>query len=327
MSKFVLVNKMLKYSSQISKVSKTNEKPRKRVEYQKFLRVKLESEEYRGLFGLSDNLLLIGEEDLVLPREFRIDFMFEKRDESLPLEGIFAYFRRYNLCEFKSVNDPLTLLLLDKYTAQLFQWLFAKNREALARKVPQIQHEEVTLTILTVRRPREVLNRLKQYQHQIGFQTLEKGHYCFHLIGIQAHLLVINELSVEQKNYGWLTFAEGQKLDEYLQNLARNTAQDDRYEVCFNLITELEKEGRDTMASEGILRYFAELPIEKQRSILFGREAREQRMGEFWQKMLTGLDKEEKERIASEVLQQMLTMMKEENLQLSPELLQKMKES
>jgi hypothetical protein len=36
---------------------------KKRVEYQKFLRTKLEQERYRRLFGLTDNIELRGEEE------------------------------------------------------------------------------------------------------------------------------------------------------------------------------------------------------------------------------------------------------------------------
>ena len=61
----------------------------KRIEYQKFLRTKLAQEGYRELFGLSENIELDGEEDVVLQREFRIDFVFHKIDPTRPLEESF----------------------------------------------------------------------------------------------------------------------------------------------------------------------------------------------------------------------------------------------
>jgi len=67
----------------------------KRVEYQKFLRTKLEQEGYRELFGLSENIELDGGEDVVLQREFRIDFVFHKIDPTRPLEGIFFHFKAH----------------------------------------------------------------------------------------------------------------------------------------------------------------------------------------------------------------------------------------
>jgi hypothetical protein len=245
-----------------------NHAPRKRVEYQKYLRVKLESDRYRGLFGLSDNIYLAGEEDLVLPREFRIDFVFEKHNTALTLEGIFVYFKHYNLCEFKSVNDPLTLLLLDKYIGQLFQWLFAKNIEALARKSPMIRHEEVTLTIVTVRYPREVVRHLRTYGAENGFHAVTDGHYSFNLIGVQVHILVINELPVELKNYAWLIFAEGEKRNAYTENLAHTTVEDSGHEIYYELLEDLEKEGKENVATDAFERYLARLPVEKQAEMI-----------------------------------------------------------
>ncbi len=72
---------------------------RKRVEYQKYLRTKFEQERYRELFGLTDNIELRGEEDIVLQREFRIDFSLQKKDDTILTEGIFNYFKRYNILD------------------------------------------------------------------------------------------------------------------------------------------------------------------------------------------------------------------------------------
>ena len=99
---------------------------KKRVEYQKFLRIKLEQERYRALFGLSDNIELEAEEDFVLQREFRIDFVFRKIEVLISLVGLFSYFRRYNLFEFKSVHDAFDLVQLRKYLGELFWWLYTK---------------------------------------------------------------------------------------------------------------------------------------------------------------------------------------------------------
>ena len=116
---------------------------RKRVEYQKYIRTKLEQERYRELFGMTDNITLEGEEDLVLQREFRIDFdtqatqskdfvlqtptdapegLPQKICAAIPIIGIFSHFKHYNILEFKSYNDPLTTILLTKYIGQLFWW-------------------------------------------------------------------------------------------------------------------------------------------------------------------------------------------------------------
>ena len=122
-------------------------KTQKRVEYQKYVRVKLEHKRHRKLFGLTDNIVLIGEEDIVLQREFRIDFVLRKIDVTIHIVGIFDYFREYNLLEFKSINDRLDMVLVDKYIGQLFWWLFAKKRDAKKGISGYIRNDEVTLTI------------------------------------------------------------------------------------------------------------------------------------------------------------------------------------
>ena len=64
----------------------------KRVEYQKFLRNKLEDERYRRLFGFSENIELAGEEDFVLYSEsfastsfFRKSIQLFRSSESSPI--------------------------------------------------------------------------------------------------------------------------------------------------------------------------------------------------------------------------------------------------
>jgi len=94
------------------------------ISIQKFVRTKLEQKRYRELFGLTDNIMLVGEEDIVLQREFRIDFVLQKIVATMPLAGIFSQFKLYNLLEFKSYNDRLTTLSLTKYIGQLFWWLY-----------------------------------------------------------------------------------------------------------------------------------------------------------------------------------------------------------
>ena len=128
---------------------------KKRVEYQKFLRIKLEDAHYRDLFGLSDNIELEREEDLVIQREFRIDFVFRKIEVPILLAGLFSYFRRYNLFEFKSVNDTLKL------------------------------------TLMTVRKPITVLKYLENLQIEVVNDS--PGHYHWLAMSIPVHLLVINE--------------------------------------------------------------------------------------------------------------------------------------
>ena len=254
-------------------------KIQKRVEYQKYVRVKLEHKRHRKLFGLTDNIVLQGEEDIVLQREFRIDFVLRKIDGTIHIVGIFAYFREYNLLEFKSINDRLDMTLVDKYIGQLFWWLFAKRKDAKKGISGYIRNDEVTLTIITVGNPRNVIKELKDYLGEEGFDTIENGIYQWEVMGVLVRLIVINNLDVKREHYGWLTFAEGEKYKEYKEKLIEEIEQDDSFAVYLELLNELEKEGKERMANEILRRLIsdeilrgiiADMPIEKKEEVLVG---------------------------------------------------------
>jgi len=239
----------------------------KRVEYQKFLRAKFEQERYKRPFGLTDNFELRGEEDIVLQREFRIDFSLQKKDEKIPTLGIFNYFKKYNLLEFKSLNDKLDVTLLTKYLGQLFWWLYALQRkDAKEGKGHDISDEEVTSTIITVREPREVIKKL---QRLLGNQLIIRyhGHYQWHVMGVEVHLIVINQLPVIREHYAWLSFAEGAKYQEYQENLAQDIQQHEAFGVYFELLQQLQEEGKERMAYEFVAQMLKNMPAEKQQQI------------------------------------------------------------
>ncbi|MCH8290688.1 hypothetical protein IH992_06275 [Candidatus Poribacteria bacterium] len=233
----------------------------KRVEYQKFLRNKLEDERYRRLFGFSENIELAGEEDFVLQREFRIDFVLQKIHPDLPLAGIFSHFRTHNLFEFKSVNDSFDLVTLRKYLGELFWWLYRKNDG-------QVQEEEVTLTMMTVRKPIKVLRRLRQPHLQIGLMNESPGHYRWSVMGIEVHLLVINELEILPKHYAWLSFAEGRKHEAYREQLSENIFEDETYQVYLDIMGELQEEGKERMADEVIRKLISRMSPERAEKLL-----------------------------------------------------------
>jgi len=242
----------------------------KRVEYQKYVRLKLEHTIHRKLFGLTDNIVLIGEEDIVLQREFRIDFVLQKIDGTIYIVGIFSYFREYNLLEFKSINDRLDMTLVDKYIGQLFWWLFAKRRDAQKGAGRYIRNDEVTLTIITVGNPRNTIKELKDYLGEKGFETVANGIYQWEVMGVLVRLIVINHLDVTREHYGWLIFSEGEKYNEYKEKLVGEIKQDDSLQVYLELLNEVEKEGKERMADEIIRRILADMPIERKEGVLVG---------------------------------------------------------
>ncbi len=238
-----------------------NHLQRKRVEYQKFLRTKLEQSRYRALFGLSDNIELEAEEDFVLQREFRIDFVFQKIEPPILLAGLFSYFRTYNLFEFKSVNDAFGPVELRKYLGELFWWLYTKEGG-------ELEDNEVTMTIMTVRRPSNVLKYLERLRLQVGLINESPGHYHWLVMGIPVHLLVINELDIRPEHYAWLSLAEGKRYEAYREQLSEDISQDETSQIYIDIISELEKEGKERMAYEVISRILSEMPPERAERIL-----------------------------------------------------------
>jgi len=285
---------------------------RKRVEYQKYIRTKLEQERYRELLGMTDNITLEGEEDLVLQREFRIDFVLHKICAAIPIIGIFSHFKRYNILEFKSYNDPLTTILLTKYIGQLFWWLYAKRQDAKKNKRFDIRGDEVTLNhktkslvseanIVTVRRPQNVLNELDQL---LGDKFIRHGggHYQCNVMGVELHIFVINEFPIEREYYAWLIFSEGKQYEKFKEKLAQEVKEDEKYQIYLELITELEKEGSEKMAYEILSRILSEMPVEQKQKVVSS--------------VLSGMPtKQKQEVISSDILKSILSEMSVEQKQ------------
>jgi len=271
------------------------EEVKKRVEYQKYVRLKLEHKRHRKLLGLTDNIVLIGEEDIVLQREFRIDFVLQMIDVAIHIVGIFDYFREYNLLEFKSINDRLDMVLVDKYIGQLFWWLFSKRKGVKEGIGSLIKNDEVTLTVITVGNPRNAIKELKDYLGEEGFDTIENGIYQWEVMGVLVRLIVINKLDVRREHYGWLIFSEGEKYNEYKENLIEESKQDDSLQVYLELLNEIEKEGKERMADEILQRIFADMPIEKKEKVLVGLPD----SGDVLQRIFASLPIERKEKVVA----------------------------
>ena len=278
---------------------------RKRVEYQKYIRTKLEQESYRELFGLTENITLEGEEDLVLQREFRIDFdtqatqskdfVLQKIYATIPIIGIFSHFKHYNILEFKSYNDPLTAILLTKYIGQLFWWLYAKRQDAQKSKSLDIRGDEVTLNIITVGRPQNVINELDEL---LGKQFIRHGggHYQCNVMGVELHIFAINEFPIEREYYAWLIFSEGKQYEKFKEKLAQEIEKDEKSQIYFELITELEKEGAEKMAYDILRKILREMPLEWQQKAV---------SPDILKSILSGIPVEQKQETIRDVLSQM----------------------
>jgi len=265
---------------------------------------------------MTDNIALVGEEDFVLQREFRIDFVLQKVEPAIPINGIFSHFKQYNLLEFKSYNDPLTPVLLTKYIGQLFWWLYAERQDAKKNQSVDIRGDEVTLNIVTVGRPRNVINELDELLGE-DFIRHGDGHYQCNVMGVELHIFVINEFPIEREYYAWLVFSEGKQYEKFKEKLAQEIKEDEAYQIYLELITELEKEGSEKMAYEILKRIFSELPVEQKQnvisSVLSGMPAEQTQevlSSDVLKNILSGMPAEQtQEVLSSDVLKSILSNM------------------
>ena len=122
------------------------------------------------------------------------------------------------------------------------------------------------MTIITVREPREVLKELRRILGD-RLTIRYRGHYQWHVMGVEAHLVVINQLPVTREHYAWLSFAEGIKYQQYQENLVQEIQQDEAFQVYIELLQELEEEGKERMAYDVLVRIMMEMPSEKRLAI------------------------------------------------------------
>ncbi len=110
---------------------------------------------------------------------------------------LLSYLRTYNLFEFKGQNDPLN--------ASAYHRICMRARGYLADK--QVPATELTLTIVSSRKPRVLLSRPP---FEEPWEPLAAGHYRV-MDGVPVHLLVCNEVELVEPNYWLLLFASSRK--------------------------------------------------------------------------------------------------------------------
>ncbi len=110
---------------------------------------------------------------------------------------LLSYLRTHNLFEFKGKNDRLN--------ESAYHRICMRARGYLADK--QVPATELTLTIVSSRKPRALLSRPPFGE---PWAPLAAGHYRL-MDGVPVHLLVCNEVALVEPNYWLLLFASSQK--------------------------------------------------------------------------------------------------------------------
>ena len=84
------------------------------------------------------------------------------------------------------------------------------------------------MTIITVREPRYVLKELRRILGN-WLTVRYHGHYQWNVMGVEVHLVVINQLPVIREHYAWLSLAEGTKYQQYQENLVQEIQQNEAF--------------------------------------------------------------------------------------------------
>jgi len=134
-----------------------------------------------------------------LPRTMDVLIVIEQMDSlmKIRLETPFGYFLIHNQVEYKGKNDPLTI--------HDYHLILGRAHLYLGEK--KISASEMTVTIISARKP---INVLRHCQDDVKWEEIGEGHYVSSDI-LPVHLIVINELPIEPKNYPLLLFAPSKK--------------------------------------------------------------------------------------------------------------------
>jgi len=108
----------------------------------------------------------------------------------------FGHFRVHNLIEFKGRRDPLTMAEYHLIMGRAYLYLGEND----------LLPDQMTVTIVSARKPRQVLSR----RQKVGFQALGGGYYL-RSGEFAVYLIVINELPILPKNYPLLLFTSSAK--------------------------------------------------------------------------------------------------------------------
>lgn len=144
-----------------------------------------------------------------LPRTIDAIIRLDPSQEVEPLlsQTPFGHFRAHNLIEFKGRRDPLTMAEYHLIVGRAYLYLGEND----------LLPHQMTVTIVSARKPRQVLSR----RQKVGFQALGGGYYL-RSGEFAVYLIVVNELPILPQNYSLLLFASAaQKFRQFVQQLVK----------------------------------------------------------------------------------------------------------
>ncbi len=131
--------------------------------------------------------------------------------------------------EFKGISDPLTI--------PGFRLILGRANLYMGEN--EIPAEQMTITIISARKPRKVL----QSRSEVEFLSIVEPGYYRSTDKLPVNLIVINELEITPKNYPLLMFASSKKkFKEFLLDTVKNNCLDAYVEFAYHVNPKITKE-------------------------------------------------------------------------------------
>jgi len=169
-------------------------------------------------------------------KPLQIDVIVKKESDAILELNIGRLFKRYNIMEYKSPDDYLSID--DYYKGYGYAYFYKAN----AQKVDEIKMDEMTITFVCHRYPKKLSGHLKR--RGVVIQKQEQGIYYILGESVPIQWVVTSELS-EGKNF-WLKYLTNDLkdvttaeriVDEYIQH-----QNDELYKSMMNVIVTANRE-------------------------------------------------------------------------------------
>ena len=185
---------------------------------------------FYGAMGLelrADAENLIFETERYLSKEpLRMDLLVIKKYHDFPIANEIGHiFRKHNVIEYKSPNDGLSI---DDYVKTVG---YACLYKSLAATVDEIPVEDITITLVRDRYPRELMKKLKS----LGNEIIEKAPGIYYVSGNTMFVTQIIVTSRIADEHMWLRVLTDRIKKRDVINFAREgnklTSQGEKYNV------------------------------------------------------------------------------------------------
>lgn len=207
-----------------------------------------------------DNLTFENEHQLS-KKPMEIDVLIIKKDKDIPIKkNIGRIFRKYNIIEYKSPDDYLSID--DFYKVLGYAYFYKADTE----RVDEIKIEDLTVTFICYKYPRKLIRHLEE-KHKDKVEEYENGIYAVKGENISIQIVLTSKLS-EKRNL-WLKCLgnplRNSKTAEKLTQIYKGKRKNSLYEAVMDMIIQTNKRKfmEETSMCQALEELFDEIMGEK----------------------------------------------------------------